>query len=433
MTRAGRKPRPVFRFKTRFKTGLNIREPLMPYGPFDALPASPFARLRALLDDVTPAKPPVSLALGEPQHAPPDFALAPLRAAQDVHRYPPIGGTDEWQAAVRGWLARRFDLSQAVLAAPTQVLPLNGTREGLFLAAQLAPAKPDAPDGGLMAMPNPFYQVYASAALAAGATPLYLDAAAATGFLPDLAALDGDTLRRLRALYLCSPANPQGAIADQAYLRRAYHLAKDHDFLLLVDECYSELYDAPPIAPPPSMLQIIDAANDDDAPVLVFHSLSKRSNLAGLRAGFVAGGKSVMAAYHKLRMVAGPQSPLAAQAAAALAWGDDAHVEENRALYRAKFDMAENILGTDFGFYRPQGGFFLWLNVGNGEKAAQILWREEGLRVLPGAYLTMPNAAGDNIGAPYIRVALVAPLADTQDALTRLRDCLYRHGLNGLG
>lgn len=402
----------------------------MPPGVFDALPASPFARLRALLDDVTPAKPPVSLALGEPQHAPPDFALAPLRAAQDYGRYPPIGGTDAWQEAVRGWLLRRFGLENEVLDAATQILPVTGTREGLFLAAQLAPQKNAVSKGGLMAMPNPFYQVYASAALAAGAAPLYLDAPATKGFLPDLDRLDAATLAQLRALYLCSPANPQGAIADKAYLRRAYNLAKTHNFVLLVDECYSEIYDA---APPPSMLQIMDEADDDDAPVLVFHSLSKRSNLAGLRSGFVAGGKSLMAAYFKLRMVAGPQAPLAAQAAAALAWGDDAHVDENRALYRAKFDMAESVLATDFGFYRPQGGFFLWLNVGDGEKAARVLWRDEGIRVLPGAYLTMPTPTSGNIGAPYIRVALVAPLDETQAALTRLRDCLCRHALNGLG
>jgi aspartate/methionine/tyrosine aminotransferase len=276
-----------------------------------------------------------------------------------------------------------------------------------------------------MAMPNPFYQVYASAALAAGAQPLYLDATSETGFLPDWEALDAATYARLRAVYLCSPANPQGAIADKAYLRRAYHLAKQHDFLLLVDECYSEIYDADA---PPSILEIIAEEDaQEDAPVLVFHSLSKRSNLAGLRSGFVTGGADVMRRFHKLRMVAGPQTPLASQAAAALAWGDDAHVDENRAAYRAKLDVAAEIFGSDFGFYRPAGGFFLWLNVGDGERAASILWQEEGLRVLPGAYLATDNKDGTNIGAAYIRVALVAPLAETKDALTRLHKALSRH------
>ena len=410
--------------------------------PFDALPVSPFDRLRALLDPLEPRDPnrsPVSLALGEPQHAAPAFVLDALaQPGADYGRYPPIGGTPEWRAAVHGWLERRFRISPDAFGGATQILPLNGTREGLFLAAQLAPPKAD----GLMAMPNPFYQVYASAAVAAGATPIYLDAPKETGFLPDLAALDVATLTRLRAVYLCSPANPQGTIADTAYLAHAYALAKQYGFLLLVDECYSEIYDATHVAPPPSILQIIanQGANEEadaDACVMAFHSLSKRSNLAGLRSGFVAGGARIMAAYYKLRMVAGPQSPFAVQAAAALAWANDAHVAENRALYAAKLDMAEQLLGGHFDFYRPAGGFFLWLNVatytGDGEAAAKLLWQEEGLRVLPGGYLTTPNADGTNIGAAYIRVALVAPLETTRDALTRLRDCLLLHHQAGVG
>ena len=397
----------------------------MQNGPFDALPPSPFARLRGLLDGVEPSKAPLSLALGEPQHAPPHFvtqALAQADAA-DYGRYPPIGGTPHWRDAAAGWLTRRFALDTALLGETSQILPLSGTREGLFLAAQLAPPKPD----GLIAMPNPFYQVYASAALAAGATPLYLDASAATGFLPDLEALGSDMLARLRAVYLCSPANPQGAIAAPAYLEKAYRLAKQFGFLLLVDECYSEIYDA---APPPSLLQIMQQHCDANAPALVFHSLSKRSNLAGLRSGMVSGGVDVMAAFAKLRMVAGPQTPLPSLAAAALAWQDDAHVEENRAAYRAKLDAAEAIFGGAYDFYRPGGGFFLWLNVGDGIKACQTLWREAGVKVLPGAYLTQPSQSGasENIGAAYIRVALVAAMDDTQTALARLKQCLDAHG-----
>ncbi len=402
-------------------------------GLFDALAASPFVRLRELLDAHAPRSGDegVSLALGEPQHAPPRFALEALAratqddAAADYGRYPPIDGTPAWRKAVTGWLSRRFGVA-ADAWSPTQILPLNGTREGLFLAAQMAPPKEALPkEGGLMAMPNPFYQVYAHAALAAGAAPLYLDAPRDNGFLPDFEALDEATLARLRAVYLCSPANPQGAVADMAYLRRVCDLARAHGFLLLVDECYSEIYDT---TPPPSILQVMDENMDDDVPVMAFHSLSKRSNLAGLRSGFVAGSKTVMAGFHKLRMVAGPQSPFATQAAAALAWDDEAHVEDNRAAYRAKFDMAEEIFGDSFGFYRPEGGFFLWLNVGDGEKAAEILWREAGVKVLPGAYLAQSTAHG-NIGAPYIRVALVAPLAETKAALMRVKACLDSHGV----
>ena len=254
---------------------------------FDTLPSSPFARLRALLDDVTPRLAPVSLALGEPQHAPPDFVLEALkRNLDDYGRYPPIGGTPDWQAAVRTWLARRFGVESA-LADNTQVLPLNGTREGLFLAAQIAPPK----NSGLIAMPDPFYQIYASAAVAAGAQPHYLAATRDNGFIAPLDDLSEDALARLRALYLCNPANPQGAVADKAYLEQALELAQRHHFLLMVDECYTEIYD-PNGGPPPSILQIMQENNLPDAPVLAFHSLSKRSNLPGLRSGFVAGGKA---------------------------------------------------------------------------------------------------------------------------------------------
>lgn len=383
-----------------------------------AMPSSPFTRLRALLDDTPPGKKPVSLALGEPQHAPPAFVWQALAAAQaDYHRYPPIAGSEVWQAAARNWLGRQFRLK----ADGLPVLPLNGTREGLFLATQLVPAKTD----GLIALPDPFYQVYAAAAQAVGATPHYLPATKTTGFLPDLQALTPGVLSRLRALYLCTPANPQGAVASSAYLRQALDLAVAHDFILLVDECYGEIYDK---TPPPSMLQVMAEGAHEQPPVLVFHSLSKRSNLPGLRSGLVTGGDRLMQDFAALRQVAGPQCPLPAQAAAALAWDDDAHVEENRALYRAKFDAAEKILAGHFDFYRPAAGFFLWLNVGDGEKAAAKLWREEGLRVLPGAYL----AGGDaSLARPYIRVALVAPLAETEDALARLKACLLNE--NGAG
>ena len=381
---------------------------------FDTLPASPFARLRALLDDVTPRLAPVSLALGEPQHAPPDFVLEALKQnLDDYGRYPPIGGTADWQAAVRAWLARRFGVESA-LADNTQILPLNGTREGLFLAAQIAPPK----NSGLMAMPDPFYQIYASAAVAAGAQPHYLAATRDNGFIAPLDDLDEDALARLRALYLCNPANPQGAVADRAYLEQALELAQRHHFLLMVDECYTEIYD-PNGAPPPSILQIMQENNLPDAPVLAFHSLSKRSNLPGLRSGFVAGGKSAMRALSDLRQIAGPQSPLPAQAAAALAWGDDAHIADNRRLYAEKFDFAETVFADAYDFERPAAGFFLWLNVANGEAAAAHLWREQGVRVLPGAYLSALENAPH--AAPYIRVALVADMAQTQSALQRLK------------
>ena len=385
---------------------------------FSALPRSPFAQLRALLGDITPTQAQVSLAIGEPRHAPPPDVLDALVAARDSYaKYPPIEGTPEWRHAVFGWLTRRFNLSEALFDDSEQVLPVNGTREGLFMAAQIAPQKSD----GLVLMPNPFYQVYAAAAIAAGATPVYLPANANTGHLPDLDALDDALLARTKAFYFCSPANPQGAVADARYLSRLLELASAHNFLLVVDECYAEIYDT---APPPSALQLMQAAGDNDLPIIVFHSLSKRSNLPGLRSGFCAGGRSAMRALADLRATAGPQSPLAVQAAAALAWSDDAHVQVNRGKYREKFDVAEMLFAGAYDFYRPAGGFFLWLNVGAGEAVARHLWATQGVKVLPGAYLAHASAGGDNPASAYIRVALVEEQETMTAALKRLKDGL---------
>ncbi len=391
-------------------------------GRFSTLPESPFARLRQLLDGLEPGKTEISMAIGEPRQAPPAFvleALATPQAMASYGQYPPIPGTPELRQSIYGWLQRRFKLDAGLLDVNEQILPLNGTREGLFLAAQIAPQKP----AGLVAMPNPFYQVYAAAAIASGATPLYLPTSQASGFLPALDELDAQTLSRCQAMYFCSPANPQGAVADRAYLRRLLEAAMNYNFLLLVDECYSEIYDRDlEAAPPPSILEVIAADEIASAPVLAFHSLSKRSNLPGLRSGFCTGGRQAMLQFTKLRQVAGPQSPLAAQAAAAAAWSDDGHVAENRKLYQEKFDIAEHILGNRFGFYRPPGGFFLWLNVGDGEAATRHLWLSQGLKVLPGAYLARADSAASSDG--YIRVALVGNLDETKEALSRLVDGL---------
>ncbi len=386
-------------------------------GRFATLPQSPFARLRQLLAGLEPGKPEISMAIGEPRHAAPAFVLETLSTPQAMAsygQYPPIPGTPDLRQAIYGWLQRRFKLDAALLDVNEQILPLNGTREGLFLAAQIAQQKP----AGLIAMPNPFYQVYAAAAIASGATPIYLPTSQATGFLPALGHLDAQTLSRCQAVYFCSPANPQGAVADRHYLRRLLDAAIEYNFLLLVDECYSEIYDRDwEASPPPSILEVIKPDEIDRAPVLAFHSLSKRSNLPGLRSGFCAGGRHAMLAFAKLRQVAAPQNPLAAQEAAAAAWADDAHVAENRQRYQEKFDLAERVLGNRFGFYRPPGGFFLWLNVGDGEAVTRHLWQTQGVKVLPGAYLARDNDGADS--KAYIRVALVGSLDETTEALSR--------------
>src|SRR5581483_11656752 len=234
--------------------------------------------------------------------------------------------------------------------------------------------------------------------------PVFLDATRENGFMPDLAAIPARTLERTALFYLCSPANPQGTVASLAYLQQAIRLARQYDFVLAVDECYAEIYDR---VKPPGALEACAALGGGFEQVVVFHSLSKRSSAAGLRSGFIAGDPALIARFSHLRSYGGCQVPLPIQAGAAALWRDEAHVEENRARYRRKFDIAEAALGGRFGFYRPQGGFFLWLDVGDGEQAALRLWRDAAVRVLPGGYTARAADGRDNPGARYIRLAIV--------------------------
>jgi N-succinyldiaminopimelate aminotransferase len=388
----------------------------MPYRAASA--RSPFVRLRELLGDTPPGKPAISLAVGEPQHAIPDF-VAPIIAAHvaEFGRYPMNKGLDEFAVAVGKWLDRRYALPRPVDPA-SEVLVLNGTREGLFLAA-LAAKNWVAPRAGRPAVliPNPFYAAYSAGAVAADCETVYVPTTAQNGFLPELDALGEELLARTVAFYLASPSNPQGAVANRAYLDRLTALARRFGFLILADECYCEIYSE---HAPPGMLE---AAGVDFQNVVVFHSLSKRSNLPGLRIGFAAGDRSFLASYLELRNVAAPQVPTPMQHVAIAAYKDEKHVEENRRLYRQKFDLADQIVGDRYNYRRPAGGFFLWLDVsaqGGSEQVAQQLWREAGLRVVPGRYLAREQADGSNPGADYIRVAMVQNNEITAEALHRL-------------
>lgn len=386
----------------------------------DGLPENAFPRLAALIAGVQPGgnSAPILMSLGEPQHPVPAFIGEILNARlAEYGKYPPIQGSDAFRAAVAAWLNRRYGLTRHPVRMDGHILPLNGTREGLFsIAFLVTPPKKNGRQPAVL-MPNPFYQCYAGAALAAGAEPVYLDAPRETGFLPDLDALSPELLSRTALFYMCSPANPQGSVADRDYLKRLVQLARAHDFILAMDECYSEIYTQ---SPPPGALQICSelAADGDTEPfanVLVFHSLSKRSNLPGLRSGFVAGDTRLISRFRNFRSYIGPTNPLPADAAATAAWSDEAHVAENRRLYVQKFDAADEILTGRFGYARPAGGFFLWLDVGDGEQAALKLWREAGVKVLPGKYL-----ARGPVGDAYIRVALVGPLDETIEGLRRI-------------
>ncbi len=383
---------------------------------------SPFARVAELLAPYKPGKPLITLSLGEPQHPPPAF-VGPVLAEHiaDFGRYPIAKGIEPFRRAVAGWLSRRYRLPRAP-DPESEILVLNGSREGLFFAALTAARHVGGRKGApAILMPNPFYPAYGAGARAAGCEQIYLPTTLANGFLPDLDAIDKATWARTVAIYIASPANPQGAVAGRDYFSRLKALADTYGFMIFSDECYSEIFtrEAPGSA--------LEYAGPDFANVVVFQSLSKRSNLPGMRVGFAAGDKKFLSMFHELRNVAAPQVPVPLQHVAIAAYDDEAHVEENRRLYRIKFDLADQILGNRYGYKRPAGGFCLWLDVSRhgGDEAATVkLYKEAGVRVLPGSYLARRQNDGFNPGAGYIRLALVSDSETTAEALHRLVETL---------
>src|SRR4051794_35543480 len=383
---------------------------------------SPFARLTELLAPYQPGKPLITLSLGEPQHPVPSF-VGPVLAKHTAEfgRYPIAKGIEPFRRAAANWLSTRFHLPRPI-GPESEILVLNGSREGLFFAAITAARYVGELRGRpAILVPNPFYPAYGAGARAAGCEAIYLPTTLANGFLPDLEALDQATLARTVAIYIASPANPQGAVASREYFSRLKQLADRFGFLILSDECYSEIYtkQAPGSA--------LEYAGPDFTNVVAFQSLSKRSNLPGMRVGFAAGDKKFLAMFHELRNVAAPQVPVPLQHVAVAAYSDEVHVEENRRLYRIKFDLADQILGNRYGYVRPAGGFCVWLDVserGGDEAAAVRLYRDAGVRVIPGGYLSRPQDDGFNPGAGYIRLALVADSESTAEALHRLVEIL---------
>jgi N-succinyldiaminopimelate aminotransferase len=386
---------------------------------FSNLPEYAFPRLRALLRDHAPGGPEVAMSIGEPTHPIPSFVAEVLaRHVSSFGQYPPNDGSAGLRSAIAAWLTRRYGVERS---PETGVIVLNGTREGLFNAALALVPEAKAGQRPVVLIPNPFYQVYAVGAVAAGAEPVFLPAHAADGFLPDFDRVPEATLARTAAVYLCSPSNPQGAIASRDYWRRLIGLAERYDFQIFADECYAEIYRDDP---PPGALQVADAMGADAERVVAFHSLSKRSNLPGLRSGFAAGGPQSIAQMKQLRAYAGAPLPLPLQHVAEAVWSDEAHVEANRALYREKYAIADAIFGDVQGYRPPEAGFFLWLPVEDGEAATVKLWRETGVKVLPGAYLARA-VDGVNPADSYIRVAMVAEREDMQRGLEAIRRCIY--------
>src|SRR5436190_4637135 len=383
---------------------------------------SPFARLTELLAPYQPGKPLITLSLGEPQHGVPSF-VGPVLAKHiaEFGRYPIARGIEPFRRAAANWLSTRFQLPRAI-DPETELLVLNGSREGLFFAALTAARYVGERKGRpAILIPNPFYPAYAAGARAAGCEAIYPPTTLATGFLPDLDALDAATLARTVAIYIASPANPQGAVASPDYFSRLKQLADRFGFIFLNDAAYTEIYTR---QAPGSMLE---CAGSDYANAVAFQSLSKRSNLPGMRVGFAAGDKKFLAMFHELRNVAAPQVPVPLQHVAIAAYSDEAHVEENRRLYRIKFDLADQILGNRYGYRRPAGGFCVWLDVSDrgGDEAATVkLYRDGGVRVVPGSDLARQQADGSNPAAGYIRLALVQDGETTAEALHRLVEIL---------
>ena len=380
----------------------------------------PFTRLNKLLEGVAPGggNTPLLLHLGEPQFAPPAFvAEAITEAAAGWSKYPPTAGNEAFRKAVKSWLDRRYALPAAMLNAEKEILPVSGTREALFQIALSAVAA-GAPKGKTkVLMGNPFYHSYAGAAAVAGGEPAFLPADRSSNFLPDLSKVTAAELDAAALVYICSPANPQGAVAPLDYLKQWLSLARKHDFVLAADECYAEIY---PDAPPPGALEAARDLSGALDHLLVFHSLSKRSSAPGLRSGFIAGDAKLIARQAQLVNYGGVATPLPILAAATRLWQDEAHVAENRARYRRNFELAQEILGPLFGEIRPQGGFFLWLDVGDGEQAAVALWRDAAIKVLPGGFMARAEVNGQNPGARYIRVALILEPDETAAALRRM-------------
>ncbi len=388
----------------------------------NGLVLSPFTRTRRLLADIEPGMSPIDMTIGEPREQMPHFIVEMIEASKATFaKYPAIRGSDELRRAIATWLERRFSLPISIDPA-REVHPTNGSREGLFYAALPAVGMRSWSQRPAVLMPNPYYSAYIGGASTANAEPVYLDATNATGHLPDLDALEKDEalLRRTAAFYLCTPANPQGAIADRAYLERCIAMARAYGFMLFVDECYSEIYTK---EAPIGALEVAAASPERFRNVVAFNSLSKRSNLPGLRSGFCAGDGDFIEMLAEMRNVIGNQMPGPVQHASAAVWSEEQHVTTIRQAYRVKYDICDEVLGRRFGYSRPPGGFFLWLNmsqIGGGVEATVTLWKRYGVKVLPGAYLAQPGSSGINPGEAYIRVALVHGPAETREALERI-------------
>ncbi len=380
----------------------------------------PFEKLNQLKHGITPPAhlDHIALSIGEPKHSAPHFVTENLIAHTHLlSNYPLTRGSDALREAFSSWLNKRFDLASKINAG-TQVLPVNGTREALFAFAQCIVDRNQS--NASVLMPNPFYQIYEGAALLAGAQPVYMNCTEDNGFLPDLENISEQQWKDCQMIYICTPGNPTGAVMSNEYLQQLITLAQKYDFIIASDECYSEIY-ADENNPPPGLLSAADAMGlADYNNCVVFHSLSKRSNLPGLRSGFVAGDAEIMKKFLLYRTYHGCAMPPATQSASIAAWQDEQHVIENRNQYRKKFDAVISALSGTLRPVQPDAGFYFWVKTPQSDtEFAQQLFATQNLTVLPGQFLSR-SSAEINPGEHYVRMALVAPLDECQDAAQRI-------------
>ncbi len=381
----------------------------------------PFEKLAKLKAEVTPPAglTHIALSIGEPKHPAPQFVADELVASlQGLAKYPITKGLPELRQSIANWLNQRFRLPANSIDAEQHVIPVNGTREALFAFAQ---AVIDHSQKPLLLMPNPFYQIYEGAACLAGVEPYYLNCTPETNYLPDFDAVPEDVWQRCQLIYLCSPGNPTGAVIGRDTLQKLIRLADKHDFIIASDECYSEIY-PDENTPPAGLLQAAaEMGHTDYKRCVVFHSLSKRSNLPGMRSGFVAGDAEVLKKFLLYRTYHGSAMPPHHQAASIKAWNDEQHVLNNRDLYRQKFNAVLEILSDVMDVQQPEAGFYLWAKTPiDDAQFAQRLFAEQNVTVLPGSYLSR-QAHGINPGSGHVRMALVAPLDECIDAASRIK------------
>jgi N-succinyldiaminopimelate aminotransferase len=392
----------------------------------ELLAAYPFERLARLKAGISPPGnlPHIAMSIGEPKHAPPTFVVEALRQSLGkLDSYPATIGLPETRAACAGWLGRRFGTR---VNPDTMVLPVTGTREALFSFVQAVVSASGAVKP-VVAMPNPFYQIYEGAALLAGAEPVFINTTEANRFQPDLDAVPADVWHRCQVLFLCSPGNPTGAVLSLDYLKAALELADRYDFVIASDECYAELY-RDEAAPPPSLLQAALATGRElFQRCVTFHSLSKRSSVPGLRSGFVAGDPAIIKPYLLYRTYHGCAMPVPAQMASIAAWNDDAHAAANRALYREKFARVLPILAPVLDVFEPDGAFYLWPDVQRDDEAfTRELFARQNLTILPGSYPARDTRAG-NPGRNHVRISLVASVEECVSAAQRMRTFLEKN------